>query len=388
MFDALVFIVSVLDSLPNVGRAMLSACVFAGFVCFINSWLAPGEPAVAIAFRKTALTTFFVLPPLVYLDWRLVLVVEELPEAITAPAYFWPGVVLVWMIGVVGYAAMSLADVVKLYRDHAVLEGVDDKLLQRFEHWKRRLNLDQKILLGTGATTHVVSFGLFMPTVVLPRAVVHWPRAIQDVLLIHALCHIKRRNWLWLIWGKLVAVLYWPVPWVRRFANEFAGACEHTSDTLAAACFRDANGYRQALRQIEQRLGTVESRIGAVALRWGDSGNIEQRQQYLSLTEIRDPKYDKVFWSIALAAIAMVLLTGATLEKFTAVEPAELGLAPKWATSYQRSERFIDIRISRKKRQYPEFLRVPAASATDQVEPVEQGGTIGGKSGSRTVGLR
>ena len=82
-----------------------------------------------------------------------------------------------------------------------------------------------------------------------------------------------------------------------------------------------------------------------------------------------------MFWSIALAAIAMVLLTGATLEKFTAVEPAELGLAPKWATSYQRSERFIDIRISRKKRQYPEFLRVPAASATDQVEqadPVEQ----------------
>ncbi len=364
MFDTLVLSVSLLDSLPNVVRAMLSAGVFAGLVCFIGTRLAPGGPAVAISFRKTALTALLILPHLVYFafDWRLVLVVEELPGVITAPVYFWQILVLVWVIGVVGFSAVTLADIVKLYRRFSVLEGVDDKLLQRLGHWQRRLNIDRQIRLGTGATPQVITFGLFMPSVVLPRAVVHWPSAIQDVLLIHALCHIKKRDWLWLMGGKLVSAIYWPVPWVRRFANEFSGACEHTGDTLAASCFRDGIGYLRALRHIEQRLGTIAPGIGAVALQWGDSGPVETRTQYLSLTEIRDPNYDKVFWSIALAAIAMVLLTGTTLEKFEAVEAPELVLAPKWETSFQPSERLFDIRISRKRRQYQRILTVQAAA--------------------------
>ena len=332
MLDSVAIVIGVLDSLPNFGRTMLSAGAFAALLCYIATRLPSGHPAVSVSYRKTTLLALMTVPLLVYsiMAGRLVLVVEVLPGITSAPGWSWLALVLLWLIGVLWHINASIRanwQFASLYRD---LEPVDEKLIDRLAHWQRQLELKHVVRLGFGPTSRPLTFGLSGGVIVLPRAVAHWPVSIQDVMLLGALAHIKRSNWMWLVIGQFVSALYWPIPWIRVLVENLNSAFEHTSDSLALTCYRDRLGYQRGLKYADQRLEPDSAEIGQPThLGWGDSGTLENRQRYLDST-LRDPSYDRVFWSMLPAIVLVMLLTGTTLEKYEEIVPRQFASVDNW----------------------------------------------------------
>ena len=161
------------------------------------------------------------------------------------------------MIGVLWNIALSDRANRKFAARYRDLEPADEKLGKRLAHWQQRLELKHDVRLGFGPTARPLSYGVIRSVIVLPRAIAHWPLSIQDVMLLGALAHIKRRNLVWLVIGQFVSALYWPIPWVRVLVANFNGAFEHTSDSMAASCYQDRLGYLRGLKHADQRLELI-----------------------------------------------------------------------------------------------------------------------------------
>ncbi|MCZ6643984.1 MAG: hypothetical protein O7F71_20600, partial [Gammaproteobacteria bacterium] len=337
MLDLVAIAIGALDSLPNFGRTMLSAGAFAVLLCYVAARLPSDHATASIAYRKAALLSLLTVPSIVYfvMEGRLVVVVEALPGISSAPDSLWWALAAAWMIGVLWNIALSARANRKFAARYRDLEPADEKLGKRLAHWQQRLELKHEVRLGFGLTARPLSYGVTRSVIVLPRAIAHWPLSIQDVMLLGALAHIKRRNSVWLVIGQFVSALYWPIPWVRVLVANFNGAFEHTSDSLAASCYQDRLGYLRGLKHADQRLELDPSDIGqSTHLGWGDGGTLDDRQRYLE-SNLRDPSYDRIFWSMLPAIVLVMLLTGSTLEKYEEFVPPQLASLDSAESSIQ-----------------------------------------------------
>ncbi|MFP6837875.1 MAG: hypothetical protein VB948_17395 [Pseudomonadales bacterium] len=365
MFDVLVMLVGSLDSLPNMGRLFLSALLLALLLGFINGRIAPINAAMGVSYRKSALLALLIVPALahVVIGVRLVLLVEELPALGSAPDTVWWSLLAGWLVGV-GYlgkrslGAMGLrvrSSSISLSISLSIEENdlVDAKLAGRFDHWRNRLDVARDVRLVTGDNEVPLAHGVFTPKIILPRAVAHWPLAAQDFLIAPELCYLKRNTRLWSVIGEIVAVMYWPVPWVREIAAGLGTSLKVTCNRLAMSCFNDRLGYQRASRQLEQRLQAQSD--GRVFVKQEVKQEIERevewepdddspggRAQYRRRSQRKDPQYDRVFWLLLQAMAVVFILTGPTLRQLEVLDHEELDLAERWYFSYERSADYTD----------------------------------------------
>ena len=75
-----------------------------------------------------------------------------------------------------------------------------------------------------------ISYGLFQPIVLVPNEFSKWSRTIQNEVLLHELNHIKRFDWLSLIFTRILCSLLWinPLVWIaaKRMHDESEQACD------------------------------------------------------------------------------------------------------------------------------------------------------------------
>ena len=332
-----------LDTLPVMGRvfllALLLACALYGFTRLVGD---SEHHRLVLMYSKAALCALIGVPVGVLLfDVQVPVPVEEYRRYATSwPAYITYGVLLVWALGALvqlGRLAFELRATMAAARAHDVAGG---KLGARLEHWSRRLNLPFQVTLRCGGAElpwHTGSLAAERPHagIVLPAAARNWPPGIVDVLLLTQLAQLQQNSWRWLIAGRAVGAVYWFAPWVHAIYICGARTAQSRSLTLAAAAYRDKEGWRRDARSASQRCGTLQSvalNHKGAPLRLGSDADFDlppaptrQRptvdasfEEKLAATKRRyrakrrDP-YEQAYWLIAAASILIAITTTLTL---------------------------------------------------------------------------
>jgi TonB family protein len=85
-------------------------------------------------------------------------------------------------------------------------------------------------LLASDHPSLLVTWGLFVPKVILPRAALSWTGERAAIVLRHELAHIRRGDWVIQIAGELLRTVYWfnPLVWIAcaRLRQESEQACD------------------------------------------------------------------------------------------------------------------------------------------------------------------
>ena len=91
------------------------------------------------------------------------------------------------------------------------------------------------------------TIGVRHPIILLPRAVVEMPAAVQRAILCHELVHVRRRDWLATIVEEIWCALAWFHPAARLVASRLSLARETVVDEITIRLTRDRRAYAEAL---------------------------------------------------------------------------------------------------------------------------------------------
>jgi beta-lactamase regulating signal transducer with metallopeptidase domain len=115
---------------------------------------------------------------------------------------------------------------------------------------------DYRIVLSKEAPMPF-AFGLFPPSIVLPATALDWEAAVRDDVVAHEAAHVTRQDWLWLLLGRIAAVLYWPnvgVAWMLHRARMDA---EMAADDQVVAGGQDQIRYAEHLVRVARACQTT-----------------------------------------------------------------------------------------------------------------------------------
>lgn len=159
----------------------------------------------------------------------------ELTEA-TTPTFPWENVLgAVWGVGVL------------------LILGRTGACVARAEAIARRgeISHERGIRLVRSPEVDVpMTFGLLRPTILLPEAADGWPEARMRSVWLHEEAHIRRRDWAWLLFARLVAALYWPNPLVWWAEARLRSESEMAADDAVVAAGVPADRYAETLVEI------------------------------------------------------------------------------------------------------------------------------------------
>ncbi|MEM7097547.1 MAG: hypothetical protein AAF541_04745 [Pseudomonadota bacterium] len=254
-----------LDTLPSVGRVFLLAGLLATALYGVTRFSSVRKDIrTAILFRKGALASLILVPVGVYItSIRMPVYVDEVARFNAVfPEFAAYLVVTIWLI-VALYLSYRLRAGVREMQQIQMDQEVPEKLVKRLAHWKKRLGLQGKVDLCVAGGEHPwhtsLSYFARRYLVVLPAAARNWPMGIVDVCLLTQLAQIKNNDWEWVLFGRWVALVYWPLPWMHRLVGEFARDVVAPSQDLAGSAYRDPVGWQRDLKQASQRLETLKS---------------------------------------------------------------------------------------------------------------------------------
>jgi beta-lactamase regulating signal transducer with metallopeptidase domain len=111
-----------------------------------------------------------------------------------------------------------------------------------------------------------VTWGLFRPTILLPREYAFQTKERGRAALLHELAHVRRRDWAWLVLAQSLCALYWCVPFVwiavRRLSHETELACD---DTVLSAGIT-APDYAAQILEVVRNMQSEKSRLPFAAM--------------------------------------------------------------------------------------------------------------------------
>lgn len=377
VFDSLIYAVGLLDALPGYIRAMLAAVLLVWLLARFARKIQDQETRFAELFRKSAFLALVALPLIVLLfpGIRMVVYAEVLPSINSPTQYLWPGLFAIWNLG----ALFSLYQLYKAHRQARIAQQslsllpAESKLCGRLQHWQRRLGNHADIGLCYASTQRPWHSQTGKRLIGLPNAAEHWPAPIQDLLLLHELCHYQKHSPRWHLLSQVVACAYWPFPWVQNLQTKLDESLQSSADELSEACYRDPMGYARGLRQIDQRLalpkGSATKQTAQVELglrdrlastvshskaglqgylealkallhpeplpHWDITALLEQRE-LRELVERHSDPYDRVLLLVGQAAVLAVVLTGTTLRPM----PPEEDPWEKYVENFRQVENF------------------------------------------------
>jgi len=128
--------------------------------------------------------------------------------------------------------------------------------------------------------TTIASWGWLKAKIQLPVEAAEWDAAERQLILLHELGHIARRDWFVLVIGKLITLLFWflpPIWWLQKMLSEMSErACD---DWVIQVSGRDSD-YAALLVSLEKHMSDLPvshlwahsnfSRIKALLERYAD----------------------------------------------------------------------------------------------------------------------
>ncbi len=368
-----------LDTLPAEGRVMLLAVLLSLALHGFTRAADNGRDvslSYRLMYRKGALMALLLVPLLVYLtNLQMPVHVEQFVAFNTpVPAYVCAAVLLLWLAGAV-VQLLRLGRVVR----HTSLEAARGRaasapLQARLTHWSKRLHLQSAVEVvceGSSRPWHTFC-GYRRVRIVIPAAALNWPVGVTDVMLLQQLAQIKQGAWGWLLFARVIRALYWPLPWVAVLARQLAQMLVLPADKLAAAAYRDAEGWQRDLRNHDKRLSGLAAAVAgrgrgerllladitqARQLQPPEPSAAEQARATVSVGEqtferrwsgtkarlrrkYRDP-HEQAYWLIAAACVAVGIATTLTVVQ----APPEFDprfLEVKWRDSMVRRIKDFD----------------------------------------------
>lgn len=145
--------------------------------------------------------------------------------------------------------------------------------------------LDKRVPVRVSAEIDVpLAFGIVQPRILLPTAAQGWRRERLELVLLHELAHVRRRD----LWAQALGVvaccLYWFHPLAWRVAATIGLDREQACDDLVLGARGDANGYARLLVAIAD---AVRARPPVLAMPMARPSQLTRRLQSL-LDESRD----------------------------------------------------------------------------------------------------
>lgn len=327
-----------LDTLPYGGRVMMLAVLLATALCALARRLDPTPgSSVNLLFRKGTLLALLAVPPSVLLiGVQMPVYVDEVVRFETrVPAVTFAVLMAIWLLGVGVVLVLLLRQWVHSAKLASQGPGVDDKLARRVAHWCQRISYRGQPNFRSGgsqAPWHI------QQRVQVPAAILNWPMGLVDVVLLGQLALLKQRAWWWLLFGRLVQALYWPLPWVRTLVEDLAQHLTVPAARLAASAYRDPEGWQRDVRNFEKRAATLDlppplrqdkvlrlpQSDFALALSQpgveeetdddADFGTKWQATKARRASRHADP-YEQAYWLIAAACIVIGIATTLTIVK-------------------------------------------------------------------------
>jgi beta-lactamase regulating signal transducer with metallopeptidase domain/HEAT repeat protein len=244
-----------------------------------------------------------------------------------------------------------------------------------------RLDLpDTPRLLASHSVEIPFAWGAWRSTIVLPAAAVEWSEERRQLVLLHELAHVRRRDLLAQELGRLACAAYWfhPLVWTaaRRLRAESEGACDdlvlasgaraseyagHLLDILAAA--RGHGAPAMALPMARRR--EFEGRLLAI-LDANRPRRAPGRPQALGLVGV----LASIFVVVAAAAPAppVVAGPGPAPDRRTAMEPETPEAPPQPPSPRQRRQRVQAAPAEQEQPDHDAVEEEPPASAQPQSE--------------------
>ena len=132
----------------------------------------------------------------------------------------------------------------------------------------RQLGLKRKVAVFlSDRAVMPMAFGFLRPRVLLPRAFMDWPRERQQMVLLHELAHLRRRDCPWQALASIAAAVHWfnPLAWLalHRLRIERERAC----DDVVLNAGSEAPSYAGTLLEMVQSLrAAVPASAAAVTM--------------------------------------------------------------------------------------------------------------------------
>ena len=150
--------------------------------------------------------------------------------------------------------------------------------------------------------------------IVLSTSSSTWHPETLRAVLAHELVHLSRRDDVWLLLARLLALQFWWLPWCRLLPELLENAIEESCDDLAAYLVKSEQEYLHGV--FEAATGETAAAVGAVQ---AAGGSIVDR--FRRFSTYRDQQVDSrgLYWSslTVLAALALIW----TIQVVPAVEP-------------------------------------------------------------------
>jgi beta-lactamase regulating signal transducer with metallopeptidase domain/HEAT repeat protein len=174
-----------------------------------------------------------------------------------------------WLIGAALVFAHLFVGIARIWRLTRKAETVGDaEWLRLVECLSRRLALTPSVTLRRSArVTMPMACGFIRPSVMLPTDADDWSDERREVVLLHELAHVKRRDCLTQLMAQAACAIYWfnPLVWLaaRRLRIERERACD--DQVLDAGA--KASDYAGHLLDIARSMGAAPNALmAAVAI--------------------------------------------------------------------------------------------------------------------------
>ncbi|HKP12737.1 MAG TPA: M56 family metallopeptidase, partial [Blastocatellia bacterium] len=216
-------------------------------------------------------------------------------------------IIVGWLVGAALVVAHLLVGVARIWRLTRTAETARDaEWLVLVGRLSRRLALTRPVTLRRSArVTMPMACGFVRSSVLLPADVDDWTDERREVVLLHELAHVRRRDCLTQLIAQLACAIYWfnPLVWVaaRRLRVERERACD--DEVLDAGA--KASDYAGHLLDIARSMGAAPTALmAAVAI--ARRSQLEGR-----LLAILDPRLRRRALSraaVTFIAISMICL--------------------------------------------------------------------------------
>jgi beta-lactamase regulating signal transducer with metallopeptidase domain len=243
------------------------------------------------------------------------------------------GLVCLWAMGFVTVAFQGVFAVYRLgiHRRSSVrysLDALDLAELAAKVGLKRRweLRVSETSNLGSAMT-----WGNRNPVVLLPQASVSWPKNRLEVVLLHELAHVRRRDSLTQMLAFIVCALYWFNPAVWLCSRAMRAEAELAADDVVLLCGIRPSFYAGELLRFASKLGQKSRPFHPIGIAFMKHPKIEKR-----IRSIIDPACSRFRVKLihVLTAVAIGAFGVLALASLRPTVPILSQTAPSSADSY------------------------------------------------------
>ncbi len=213
---------------------------------------------------------------------------------------------LLWATGCAAALVLTAVSVIRFRRlVSAALPVCDPAWLECLESLRKRLDVSApvRLLVGRNARTPMAG-GLWRPVILLPVSAAQWSTARRVVVLTHELVHVRRRDALRVVAGRMALALYWfhPLCWVA--SRSAAATREEACDEEVLASGTRPSEYARHLLALADQVGRAPA---VAALPVVQRSRLERRIAWIM--KARRPRRQRLVTVLAAVALGIGVLS-------------------------------------------------------------------------------